>query len=702
MPTSAPAQVFCTPDKTNCWRAHLFPLLLVFIILSIIYANSFQGTWIFDDEPNIVANPNVHLKILDWESIKGTFYGIHGNRIDRPLAFLSFGLNYYFHGLDTWSYHLVNFIIHCLASLFLYLFIFQTLHLPRLREKYAQHAGSIALLATLLWATHPIHVTSVTYIVQRMASMAAMFFIMAMFFYLMGRITPRLWSKIGWFSLCFLSGFLSLSSKENAVMLPVVLYLFDLLLIQGVNRQTIKRHLLYGAFPLTFLGVMAFVLTSPTNILAGYSNREFTLTERLLTQPRILLFYLSLLIYPMTDRFTLIYEVQLSKSLFTPWTTLPVILFWITWAGLGVYLVKRLPLIAYCLLFFIVNHLIEGSFIPLELIYEHRNYLPSMTIFLMISIALIIFIRDFTHKRLLHVLTVALIWITIAGQGFSVIQRNTLFKHPFYLWSDNVAKSPGMSRVYTNLAHEYALLGLYEDFKELNYAAIKSDRHHRLTLRAVPFNNLGYYYLQNAGDPLMAIEMFEKALYEDPAYWRSRLGLILALIQSGEVERAGNISLETLATTSHSDKFHSLNALALLKLEDYQSAVKEGLKVISVDTDNSIALKVLGEAYMQLGEYHNSQSYWQKYAEINANDLEPLLALLYLAYILDDEDKLRLNTMRILSLKQDKTWERFFSQYNRVGEMDILIFSVSPWELFHLIRNGLELEIKYEFSREYS
>ncbi len=127
---------------------------------------------------------------LNWEGIARTFESIRGKSFDRPFAYLTFGLNYFFHGLDTWGYHLVNFIVHCLSALFLYLFIFHTLHLPRLREKYMDRAGSIALLAAALWATSPIMVTSVTFIVQRMASMAGMFFIMAMFFYLMGRIAP--------------------------------------------------------------------------------------------------------------------------------------------------------------------------------------------------------------------------------------------------------------------------------------------------------------------------------------------------------------------------------------------------------------------------------------------------------------------------------------------------------------------------------
>ncbi len=138
-----------------------------------------------------------------------------------------------------------------------------------MQERFADRAGSIALLATTLWAINPIQVTAVTVIVQRMASMAGMFFIMAMFFYLMGRITPVLRKKIAWFFLCGLAGLLSLASKENAVMLPIILYLFDLLLIQGVSRANLRRHLLMAGIPVLIILALAMILSNPLTYLSG-------------------------------------------------------------------------------------------------------------------------------------------------------------------------------------------------------------------------------------------------------------------------------------------------------------------------------------------------------------------------------------------------------------------------------------------------
>lgn len=695
---NASSSFSCSPDQKLCRRSHLLSLLLLFILLLVIYFNSFGGTWIFDDAPNIAENRHVHLKSLDWDSIKGTFYGAEGKKINRPLSYLSFGLNYYFHELNVFGYHLVNFIIHCLTTLFLYLFIFRTLHLPIMGGRFADRAGSIALLAAALWSTSPIQVTAVTVIVQRMASMAGMFFIMAIFFYLMGRITPGLGKKITWFSLCGLSGLLSLASKENAAMLPVVLYLFDFLLIQGVSREKLKRQLLLGGIPLVILAALAFALTNPLTILSGYDNREFTLLERLLTQPRILLFYLSLVLYPMTDRFTLIHEIPISASLFSPWTTMPAILFWTAWTALGAYLAGKRPLISFCLLFFVVNHLMESSIIPLEMIYEHRNYIPSMSLFILLSVGIIAFIRDFSKKRLLAVLASVVLCITIAGQGYSVFKRNSLFGHALYLWFDNAEKAPGLSRVHTNLGKTYEEIGLHEEARKAYLAAIEADRYDRLDARAVPLNNLGNYYAR-AGVSAKALDFFKQALAVAPEYLLARHGMATAQLMRGDLESARLTLEETLGKAPTSTNLLTLYSFVLLKQNDYRRAVQVAKNVLDIDPRPSLAHQVLGEAHTQLGEYIQAQKYWQEFADANPQSLEALLAIVHLADLVGNEKTLRKTAVRIVSLKGDMPWDKLFEQLRVRGEKNDLIFEKDPLKILPLVRQALEREIA-EITRE--
>jgi hypothetical protein len=170
-------------------RIYTFSFLTLLIVILITYGNSFHCEWHYDDFINIVDNPNVHLRDLTWQNVQKAFYGLSRPRpqIERPLSYLSFALNYYIGGVNVFGYHVVNVVIHYITSVFLFLFIFSTLKLPLLAKQYRSSAYAIALLAVFFWTLHPIQVTAVTYIVQRMASMAAMFYIMAMYFYLKGR-----------------------------------------------------------------------------------------------------------------------------------------------------------------------------------------------------------------------------------------------------------------------------------------------------------------------------------------------------------------------------------------------------------------------------------------------------------------------------------------------------------------------------------
>jgi len=292
--------------------------------LLIIYSNSFHGDWHFDDYVNIVENQHIKINSFTWHEIRNSLYGVEQNGLLRPLSYLSFALNYKFGKMDVFGFHVVNFTIHCLAAIFLFLFIYNALRLPMLKERYKNTAFPAALLATLFWALNPVWVTSVTYIVQRMASMAGMFYIMSMYFYLRGRTSRKSFYAILLFSLSLTTGLASVLSKENAVMLPVSILLFDLLLIQGASKENIKKMLVIFAMLFLLISTAGLIYAGGfSNAFGDYDIRDFTMTQRILTEPRVILFYLSLLFYPVNSRLTFLYDIEISRSLFQPWTTLP-------------------------------------------------------------------------------------------------------------------------------------------------------------------------------------------------------------------------------------------------------------------------------------------------------------------------------------------------------------------------------------------
>lgn len=668
-------------------RTHGFLVAVLLALVALVYVNSLDATWIFDDLPNIVNNPRLHLSSLDWTSMSGTFIGTR-DYINRPLAYLSFGLNHYLHGLDVFGYHLVNVIIHALTALTLYLLILRLLRLPILEDRYADHAGAIAFLAALLWATSPIQVTAVTVIVQRMASMAALFFILSMLCYLIGRAATDRPRQVFWIGLCVLSGLLSLASKENAAMLPLVIYLLEMLLIRGIDRAALKRQLKLAAIPLAVLAVITLLIIDPAKIFAGYDQRPFTPLERLLTEPRILLFYLSQMLYPDPDRFTLIHDFSLSTSLWSPWTTLPAILFWMAWIGVGLALAVKRPLIAFALLFFPINHLIESSILPLELVYEHRNYLPSMTLYLLAAMGILTLARRLEHKPAIQG-AMALGLVAVVGfQCYAVMERNAIFAHPLLVWTDNLAKAPRQSRVHTNLGQVYSLMGLPKKARESYQAAVEADTYQRKTLRAVPLGNLGNSHLR-AGNLAKAKEYYAQAVAIDPGALKSRIGLVIALMGLGEFDAARPLLEDGLKRLPDSANLLSLYAALRFKQGDYRAAIDAATRAIALDPQPDVAHRVLGESHARLGDYAEAERYWRILAETTPHDIEANLALLRLADLRHDERALRATARHLLELKKDRSWDTILGRLDRAQKRHALVFVTDPRSLLPIIERGL-------------
>ncbi|MFW5975549.1 MAG: hypothetical protein ACOCP6_02190, partial [Desulfosalsimonas sp.] len=449
-------------------RNFLFVFLSLFTVLILIYGNSFHVPFQFDDTPNIVENPNVQPESFTLQEFAKSFYGLdrEHEKIKRPLSYLSLAVNYYLSGENVFAYHAVNFCIHLITSVFLFLLICNTLKLPLLKDRWQKSAYAVALLSVFFWAVHPIQLTAVTYIVQRMAAMAGMFYVMSMYFYLKARTTGRPAGRGVYFFLCAAAALAAFASKENAAMLPIVLFLYELFLISGISRENLKKALCFSVVPLLVFLLLAGFYVDFSSFLSGYENRPFSLAERMMTQPRIILLYLSLLVYPVSSRLMFIHDVPLSQSLIDPWTTGASIVFILAAFSAALYYSKKWPLIAFCVIFFFINHVIESSVIPLELVYEHRNYIPSMFFFVLVAIAMVWVLDYFSYRPSIQFLMAFGFCFLLAAQAHTTYDRNKVWQSEALLWSDNARKAPALSRVHTNLGRAYADLGLSDEAAE--------------------------------------------------------------------------------------------------------------------------------------------------------------------------------------------------------------------------------------------
>ena len=640
-------------ELTYC-RKVVFSTIALTVMIVSVYSNSFNCSWHFDDMPNIVENPLIHMDKLDWQSLNKALFSDRNNPHFpyRPVACLSFALNYYFGRLNVFGYHVVNLGIHLITAIFLFLFIYRTLLYLAFKKRWDGDAYFVALLATVLWAINPIQTQAVTYIVQRMASLAAMFYIIAMYCYLKARTIRVKHLKFIFFFLSALSFLLALASKENAAMLPVSIFLFEVLILQADPWQFLKRHwfgigVVVSITGLIGTGYFLWKTGGPPNLTAGYQDRVFTLGQRLLTEPRVIIFYLTLLFYPMPYRLNICHDFPVSTSLLNPPTTFLAILAIIAMVIGGILLAKKKPFISFAVLFFLLNHLIESSVFPLELVFEHRNYLPSMFLFVPLAMGIWHLLGIYKNKKFMQAILCASLVLVLVGLGHSTFMRNFTWKNEISLWIDSVDKSPDMFRPHHNLAKAYSDAGqkgkaLAEYLTALTKQCIAHKNEKYLT-----YYNLGNYFYSK-GLYQEAEKYYKESISLERNFWSSHnnLGIILT------INRRYNDALREFGVaaqlTKESEYPKSNLGFLLVNLGKYEKGIRELKEALAVKPENTQTMKRLGVAYLKAGRPDKAVSIFRKVLIQEKTKSKPhSLTIMFLAeaYYLSGREKRALNLM---------------------------------------------------------
>lgn len=373
------------------------PYLLVAMvgaIAFIVYYPGLNGPFVFDDEPNIVENRALQISSLNQQELTAAITAVKAGPLGRPLSYLTFALNYYFFGNESFSFKVVNLFIHILTGLSLFVLTQLLLRAHRFTHRLCRTKVQIrwtALAVSTLWLLHPLGLTSVLYIVQRMTSLAALFTILSLVCYLLGRMRLIAGRSI---SLNCILGFftfalLAILSKENAALIPYYVLLIEVCLLKFKTRSENSRMLSIGLYGICIFPIVAviFEFDRVTDWLThSYELRPFTLNERLLTETRVMWLYIKLIFMPRPSELGLYHDdLPLSTALFTPITTLGSILGLISLLSSAVIFRNKASIFSFGIVFFLIGHTIESSFIPLEIAHEHRNYLPMFGLLLIIG-----------------------------------------------------------------------------------------------------------------------------------------------------------------------------------------------------------------------------------------------------------------------------------------------------------------------------
>jgi Flp pilus assembly protein TadD len=415
--------------------------------------------------------------------------------------------------------------------------------------------------------------------------MASMFFILSMLCYARARLTQS--SAIKWLlaAACLMFGILALGTKETAATLPCFILLYEWFFLQDLSHEWLRRHLpfLIGVFIL-LIGVSLIYLDGHplAKILSRYELRNFTPTQRVFTEFRVVILYLSLLIYPHPNRLNLDYDFPLSHSLTDPLTTLLALVAIIGLLAWSCWLARKDRLISFCLLWYFGNLVIESSIIGLEIVFEHRTYLPSMMIILMAAILTDRHLRS----NVLKIVMVCAITLVFSAWTY---ERNTIWSNAISLWSDVVKKSPQKVRPHNNLGNALKRQGKIEE----------AMAHFNIALQINPgyakaHNNLGTA-LASQGKTEQALKHFGMALYINPGYAAAHSNIGVALAGQDEFEKAIVHFRAALRLKPEYAKVHSNLGAALVRqgqlqeaLEHFHTALR--LKPDDVQTYNNLQI----------------------------------------------------------------------------------------------------------------
>ena len=580
-----------------------YSIIILCITGIFIYTNSFRCSFHFDDFHTFVSNSKLH-NINDIKSIWDYYHA-------RFIGNLTFAINYHFNQEDVFYYHLVNLLIHLINAVLVWwltLLIFST---PALKEKkITKEKGTLALLIGLLFVTHPINTQAVTYIVQRLASMVTMFYLLTVVLYIKARISDKPKNIIAFIFLgSFISAILAFFTKENSYTLPLIILLCEIFFLQQnqlrFSYKDIRLSILVSGF-IAIICLIPFVLKlkifeplQPTEAMKDI----ITPYNYLLTQLRVIVTYIRLLILPANQ--VLDYDYNISRSFFEIKTLFSLLLL-ISLIITAIILFKKYRIISFGIFWFFLTLLIESSIIPInDIIFEHRVYLPSFGFFITLTgTCYYVFWNKFRIFGLSFIILIVLI------NSYLTYQRNEIWKDDLSLWSDNVRKSPGSCRAINNRGQAKSFAGdIYGGLDDYNES-----------LRLNPHYYVAYY---NRGitksiikDYDGAIKDFTKAIAIDSlseAIFINRANVRFTIKDFAGAIKDYN---KAIKLNPKNAKYYVLRGRAENSYNNFRNAIEDCSFAINMNPSLKDAYKMRGIAKYNNKEKEDACLDWKKASEM--------------------------------------------------------------------------------------
>ena len=625
----------------------LVGLGFIALFCTIIYCNIYDSPFVFDDKRQIVENSKIRCL--------ANYFSIEQLLKPRAIVDLTFALNYKFGKLNVFGYHLVNVLIHIINGFIIYflaLIIFKQLaHFPKVSNSTIFQSSIInhqsiplmSLFAALIFIAHPIQTQAVTYTVQRYASMAAMFYMASVLFYLKARMTGGRGQGSGirdqgsevkkssvfsllpsaFYIFSILCGILAFLSKQNTASLPAAILLVEYLFVDR-TWQGWKRKIPWFAVAFTFWFLFVLYVSGffggwheGAGMLEDVSGfmRETEKVSRwnyLCTEFNILVIYIRLLFLPVGQ--SLDYMYPFKTSFFDGHTPLA-FLFLAGIVAFGIWNIKKRPVIAFVIFWFFISLSVESSIIPIrDAMYEHRLYMPLFGFSILVAYLLVYFLSN----RPVWIMFIFALIVICLGSGSYF--RNQVWQSELSLWSDVVSKNIDNYRGWYNRGHVFLRMGKHREaiqqFKKA--VSIKPDY-------AYAWGNLGGAYLESGENMTeQAIETLRRAVSLDPNYSKAWNNLGIAFGKTGRMKEAVQ-NFQKAADINPEDVQIWNNWGHVLELMNKPGeAIKKFERSISIDPDDANVWDKCGLAFLKTGKPLEAIARFEKAVTIEPDFVETI------------------------------------------------------------------------------
>ncbi len=626
------------PSRAALWTAGVLLVLGTWLA----YANSFSGAFVFDDPPSLLENATLR-DLSDWRAVLSppASAGVGG----RPVANLSYALNYALSGHSLLGYHLGNVAIHTLGALTLFGLLRRTLLSPLLSARFGTDATWLAFAVAALWAVHPVQTNSVTYLSQRTEALMGLFYLLTLYAFVRGATAPA--HPYRWHSLAVVTCALGMASKEVMVTAPVVVALYDRTFFAGSFAAALRRR-----WPL-YLGLAAtWILLGWLMIGLGARGVGFgfrlTWWGYAAASCYSVITYLRLALWPHPLVFD--YGPTVAETtVATPYALLVALL-----VGLSLWALWRRPLLGFLGAWFFVILAPTSSVVPIvrQMVAENRLYLPLIAPLALVVLSVYLVLPRRLAAPVGALVTVGFIALTV--------QRQRDYRSEISLWSDTVVKRPENWRAHNSLAlalangnqplasiaHYQASLRLdptlAETHNNLGTQLTKLGRlaeavHHLETAlrieawRADTHTNLGNILAQT-GRPDEAVAHFESAVKLDPKLSEAHTGIGNVLLQSGRPAEAVTRYHTALALNSLSPDAHNNLGQALMQLGRPAEGIPHFQRALELRPDSSTSRYNLGNAFVALGRTSDASIQFQTALRLDPANAEAAnnLAIIHL------------------------------------------------------------------------